>query len=383
MKNIVLFSSCLLSLFILCYACTRRKPAEVTKSGLKKKAFESMQDGQSTDLYVLRNANGAELCVTNYGGRVVSLMVPGRDGALRDVVLGFDSIGGYTEKPSSFGAVIGRFANRIARATFPLDGRAVPLDVNSGQHSIHGGALGWQRQVFAAEQLSTSSLLLRYTAADGEGGYPGTVQVEVTYQLLPDNSVHISYAATTDKKTVINLTNHSFFNLSGDASQDVLSHTLYVNASQITPLQDDLITDGRMVAVAGTAFDLRTPVAIGDALQRPGQQEQLALVQGFDHNFVLDTQGDTSVLAAQLYSPSSGITMDVYTDQPGLQVYSANMLDGSRTGKRGIVYEKQTAICLEAQRFPDTPNKAHWPSAVLLPGDTYRHTCIYRFGVRD
>ncbi|WP_208292395.1 aldose epimerase family protein [Sphingobacterium paludis] len=369
--------------FFFC-RCAADQHNDTTYSGLKKVNFEGIVHGDSTHLFVLRNPQGAELCMTNYGGRIVSLWIPDRSGTFRDVVLGFDHIDEYTAKPSSFGATIGRVANRIDHGKFILDDDTVRLDINSGEHSIHGGASGWQNQVFTGRQLSDSSLLLSYTSPDGEGGFPGKVAVQVRYTLTADNSLAIHYTCKADKRTPINMTNHSFFNLSGDPNNTILQDSLYVNADSFTLLRQDLITTGDYWPVAHTPFDFRTKTAIADALGKPGNAaDQLAIVQGIDHNFVLNTQRDSTRLAASLYAPKSGIQMDVYTDQPGLQVYTGNMLDGSRKGKRGIVYKKQAGICLESQYFPDSPNKSDWPSTILEPGDTYSHVCVYKFSARD
>lgn len=362
-------------------SCETEKNEVTTRSGLEKSNFDSVVNGDSTHLFVLRNGQGAELCVTNYGGRIVSLWVPDRAGVFRDVVLGFDRIDEYTDKPSSFGATIGRVANRIDHGQFVLDGDTAHLEINSGEHTIHGGSAGWQNQVYRATQLSDSTLLLRYSSPDGEGGFPGKVDAEVLYTLTHDNSVAIRYTCQADRKTPINMTNHSFFNLSGNPLNTVRKDSLYVNADRFTPLRPDLITTGELLPVAGTPFDLRMKTAIGDALDKRQQAagDQLDIVGGIDHNFVLQTNGDVHTLAASLYSPETGIGMEVYTDQPGLQVYTGNMLDGSRIGKAGVSYNKQSAICLESQYFPDAINKPHWPSVVWSPARAYHHLCIYKF----
>lgn len=380
MKHLVPATYSLL-LVALMLSCNRPQPTRITSSGLDPRAFQQRVGGKLTDLFVLRNANDAEACITNYGGRIVSLSVPDARGQLRDVVLGFDSLSEYTAGPSSFGATIGRFANRISHGKFVLDGDTIRLDVNSGEHSIHGGKQGWQYQVFEASQLSDSTLSLSYVSPDGEGGFPGTVTVQVNFRLAHDNALHIEYQAETDRKTVINMTNHSFFNLSGDASRTVLDHVLYVRASHFTPLTATSVPTGETWPVRGTPFDFTQPIAIGTAMQRDSLHEQLQGAHGFDHNFILDTQGDAKELAASLYSPSSGIRMEVFTNEPGLQVYTGNMLDGSRIGKGQIPLHKQTAICLETQHFPDSPNRPDWPSTVLEPGQRYRSLCTYRFSV--
>lgn len=364
-------------------SCGQNEPAGITQSGLDRRAFQTVVDGDSTDLFVLRNEAGAEVCVTNYGGRIVSLMVQDASGNLRDVVLGFDTIDEYTAGPSSFGATVGRFANRIAYGRFTLDGDTVRLDVNSGAHSIHGGHQGWQYQVFDANQPSDSTLSLFYISPDGEGGFPGTVAVEVNFRLSYDNALHIEYQAETDRKTVINMTNHSFFTLSGDPSLTVLDDVLYVRAGHFTPLGESSVPTGETWPVAGTPFDFRQPVAIGHAMARDSGHAQLQVAHGFDHNFILDTDGDPSQLAARLYSPASGIAMEVFTNEPGLQVYTGNMLDGSRVGKGQKPFGKQAAICLETQHFPDSPNKPDWPSTELAPGQRYYSVCTYRFTVGE
>ncbi len=373
-----------LFLSILVAACVDREPTGMTtKSGLDRTAFRTVINGDSTDLFILTNAAGAEVCITNYGGRVVSLMVPDAQGKLQDVVLGFDHIEEYTSKPSSFGATVGRFANRIAYGRFELDGDTIQLAINSGEHSIHGGHEGWQYQVFDASQPNDTTLILAYTSPGGEGGFPGNVTVEVTFVLTHDHALAIDYTAQADKKTVINMTNHSFFNLSGNPAKTILDNVLYVNAHQYTPLDEGLITTGEVLSVADSPFDFTAPISIGDGVNRDGTHEQLEITQGIDHNFVLNTDRNIETLAARLYSPSSGISLEVYTNEPGMQVYTSNMLDGSRIGKNGVPYHKQTAICLETQHFPDSPNKPYWPSTVLHPGQTYHSTCIYKFGIHN
>jgi len=362
-------------------ACSHETAVQYTKSGLDRRDFQAVVNDKSTDLYVIRNANGMEACITNYGGRLVSLMVPDATGNSRDVVQGFAHIDGYTSEPSSFGATMGRFANRINNGRFVLDDDTVQLDLNSGQHTIHGGGDGWRNQVFAADQPDDSTLVLTYISPDGESGFPGEVAASVTFTVNQRNELAINYEAETTEKTVINLTNHSFFNLSGNLAETVLDDSLYVNATQYTPLDSTLITTGEISPVAGTPFDFTEPVSIRTALARDPANTQLQLASGIDHNFVLNTGGSIDELAARLYAPSSGIVMEVYTDEPGMQVYTGNMLDGSRTGKGNAPFGKQTAICLETQHFPDAPNKPQWPTTVLEPGERYTSACIYRFSV--
>ncbi|WP_437918987.1 aldose epimerase family protein [Sphingobacterium sp. LRF_L2] len=365
----------------LTLACTKQKTITMTKSGLLFENFKTLIHGDSTNLYVLRNSSGAEVCVTNYGARIVSIMMPDRNGEWKDVVLGFDSIAEYTSKPSSFGALIGRVANRIAYGKFLLDGDTVHLDVNSVPHTIHGGQGGWQTQVFDVEQASDSVLVLRYKAPDGENGFPGEMNVEVTYKLTADNILDLAYQATTNKKTIANLTNHSFFNLSGNPKTKIINHVLTVNADAITPLDEVLITTGEQQPVDHSPFDFRNAARVGDALKDIGSNAQLQIAKGIDHNYVLNSKKDTMAFAAKLYAPETGISMEVYTDEPGLQVYTGNMLDGSRRGKGGIIYDSQSAICLEPQHFPDTPNKADWPPIFISPGEVYTSHSSYKFTV--
>ncbi|SFB86068.1 aldose 1-epimerase [Parapedobacter composti] len=365
---------------LLFAACGQRNTTTAfTKSGLDRRNFQRVIDGDSTDLFVLTNAAGMEVCITNYGGRIVSMMVPDAEGEFRDVVLGFDNIDEYTSRPSSFGATIGRFANRIKHGRFVLGSDTVRLDVNSGIHTIHGGSEGWQYQVFDAVQPDDSTLVLAYLSPDGEGGFPGEVNVEVTLSLGHRNELAIDYRASTTKTTVMNMTNHSFFNLSGDAGNTILNDILFVNADGFTPLDSTLVPTGEITPVKGTPFDFTKPLAIGEGMARDTLHEQLRVAGGIDHNFVLNTRHDPLVPAARLYSPRSGIVMEVYTTEPGLQVYTGNMLDGSRIGKRQQPYDKQVAVCLEAQHFPDSPNNPQFPSTVIEPGTPYRSSCTYRF----
>ena len=380
-KNQINLLSVLLT--ILVGACQSPVKEQKTASGLDRKNFEDVIENKKTDMFILRNKAGAEVCITNYGGRIVSFMVPDREGRLQDVVLGFDNIQEYADKPSSFGATVGRFANRIAYGKFVLDGDTISLDVNDGEHTIHGGADGWRSKVFDAEQPADNSLILSYVSKDGEAGFPGEVQVKVTFSLSDENALRIDYFAETDKKTVINMTNHSFFNLSGNPAHTILDHVLLVNADSYTPLNEELITTGTLENVASSPFDFTSPISVKDALSRDSLHEQLQRAQGFDHNYVLRTPGKLDVPAAEVYSPSSGITLDVYTTEPGIQVYTGNMLDGSRTGKNGVAYQKQTGLCLEPQHYPDSPNKPAWPSTILEPGQQYASTSIYRFGIKQ
>ena len=360
---------------------------QLTKSGLDPQKFKAEYKGDSTALYTLVNANGAEACITNFGGRLVSMMVPDKNGNFQDVVLGFDSIEAYFPENnlSDFGASIGRYANRINEGKFSLDGTEYQLPLNNGKHSLHGGGelgtLGWQYRVYQAEQPNDSTVVLTLNSADGDNGYPGNMIAQVTYTLLPDNSIDIAYTATTDKPTIVNLTNHSYFNLNGDPSKLITDNELMVNSSKITPIDPTCMTDGTFYDVEGTAFDFRQPRLIGDSINSVGNI-QVRNGNGYDHNFVLDTNGDIAVKAAELYSPETGIVLDVYTNEPGIQVYTGNFLNGTVTGKNGQVYNQRAAVCLETQHYPDAPNKPQWPSVRLNPGETYNSHCIYKFSVK-
>uniref|UniRef100_S0DDD7 aldose 1-epimerase n=1 Tax=termite gut metagenome TaxID=433724 RepID=S0DDD7_9ZZZZ len=357
------------------------KPAEVsTLSGLDPANFQTEVDGKPTNLYTLKNSSGMEVCITNFGGRIVSVMAPDRDGSMQDVVLGFDNIADYVNVPSDFGASIGRYANRIAGGKITLDGETIQLAQNNFGHSLHGGPKGWQYKVYDAEQIDGRMLELTLVSPDGDENFPGTVNAKVVYTLTDDNAIDIKYSATTDRKTVINMTNHSYFNLSGDPAKPVTDNILYVNAENYTPVDDTFMTTGEIASVKDTPMDFTTPKAIGQEITN-FDFEQLKNGNGYDHNWVLDTAGDISQVAARLTSPDSGITLEVYTDEPGIQVYTGNFLDGTVTGKKGIVYNQRTAVCLETQHYPDSPNKPEWPSVVLEPGQTYTSECIFKFSV--
>ena len=362
-------------------ACTGGEQDGQTLSGLKRSDFRGEADGKKTDLFVLKNDNGMEVCVTNFGGRIVSVMVPDRNGVMRDVVLGFDNIGDYRTVPTDFGATIGRYANRINQGRFTLDGTEYQLPQNNYGHCLHGGSRGFQYRVFDAVQKSDRELELAYTAKDGEEGFPGNFNCRVTMTLTDDNAIDIRYAADTDKATVVNMTNHSYFNLDGDPSKDNSDWLLTVNADSYTPVDSTFMTTGEITPVAGTPMDFRAPTPIGE---RIGQDfEQLKNGNGIDHNWVLNTRGNIAEACASLESPATGIRLDVYTTEPGIQVYCGNFLDGTVKGKKGTAYGFRAAVCLETQKYPDTPNKPEWPSAVLRPGEKYESRCIYKFSVGE
>lgn len=373
----------LLAIIAIVGGCTNKKKVveeETTLSGLKKSNFQAIINGDSTNLYVLKNANGMEVCVTNFGGRIVSVMVPDKNGEMKDVVLGFDSILGYTSVDNNFGATIGRYGNRIANGKIIVAGVEYQLPKNNYGHTLHGGPNGFDKKVFKANQPDSQTIVLSYLSPDGEAGFPGNLNVKVTMKLTDDNAIDISYEAETDKETVVNLTNHSYFNLSGDPNNTILDELLTINADAYTPIDSTFMTTGKIEKVEGTPMDFRSPTPIGARIN--DDFEQLKNGKGYDHNWVLNTNGDISEVAATVYDPTTGIRLDVYTTEPGLQVYTGNFLDGTITGKKGITYMKHSAICLESQKYPDSPNKPEWPSPYLKPGEKYSSQCIYKFSVQ-
>ncbi len=360
-------------------ACGRRQP----EARLKRQEFGKMQNGAPVELFTLTNQSGMEAAVTNYGGILVSLKTPDRNGRLADVVLGFDSLDGYLQPEPYFGAIIGRYANRIGHGTFTLNGVSYTLARNNGGNALHGGIKGFDKVLWQAKDVSTDaapSLELTYLSKDGEEGYPGNLSARVVYTLTDGNELKIDYTATTDKDTVVNLTNHSYFNLAGQGSGDVLGHEILLNADRFTPVDAGLIPTGELRSVKGTPFDFTKATPIG---ARIGQDdEQLKFGQGYDMNFVLNSGGGSLALAAQVYEPGSGRFMEVLTTEPGVQFYTGNHLDGKLHGKQGKVYGKHAGLCLETQHFPDSPNKPNFPSTVLKPGAVYRTTTIYKFSAK-
>lgn len=374
-------------LSIICLAsllggCTPTPSNDIlTLSGLNPARFEkNIDEDKSVKLYTLKNQDGMEVCITNFGGRIVSIMVPDKNGTMTDVVLGFDNIEDYIQVPSDFGATIGRYANRIGNGKITIDGKEIQLPQNNLQHCLHGGPTGWQYQVFKADQTDDQSIKLTIESPDGDNNFPGNVIASVTYTLTEDNAIDIQYEATTDKKTVINMTNHSYFNLNGDPSVSCMDHVLYLASDSITPVDSTLMTYGEMVAVSGTPFDFNTPKVINQDVSN-FENEQIRFGKGFDHNWVLNTKRDIHKVAAKLTSPTTGITLEVYTDEPGIQLYTGNFLDGTVKGKKGIAYPQRASVCLETQHYPDSPNKPYWPSVILEPGKTYTSHCIFKFGV--
>jgi len=345
--------------------------------------FGTLEDGGKVTLYTLTNLSGVEVKIIDFGATVVSLKVPDREGALRDVVLGYDDLAGYVNDKACIGAVVGRYANRIAAGKLTLAGKTYQLDLNDGPNHLHGGSRGFNKRLWQAELVKGKgdpAVRLTYASADGEAGYPGKVTLTVTYTLTGDNALRIDYDGTTDRPTILNPTNHSYFNLSGDPTQTILDEDLFLDAEKATKVGPGLIPTGELVDVAGTPLDFRKPTRIGARID--ASDEQLLLGKGYDHNWVLRGHGQRVRQAAEVRDARSGIVMQVLTDQPGLQFYSGNFLDGTVHGKGAVVYRRRAALCLEAQRFPDSPNHPNFPTAVLRPGQHYRQTTVYRFSTR-
>ena len=376
MKKIVVA----LALALLCVAaCQRSKGPALTRSGLDPKAFVAVVGNDTTGLYTLTNAHGMEVCITNFGGRIVSLLVPDKDSVFRDVVLGFDNVQDYINIPSDFGATIGRYANRIAHGKFTLDGKEYTLPQNNNGHTLHGGPEGWQYRVFKVEDVSDDCLQLSYVSEDGEMGFPGKVKVFVFFTLASGNALTIDYVAKAEAPTVLNMTNHAYFNLSGDPTRPITDHVLYLDADQTTAVDEWLIPTGKFAKVEGTPFDFRTPKPIGQDID--ADDEQIRFGRGFDHNWVLNTAGNVHAKAASVYCPETGIGLEIRTTEPGIQVYTGNFLDGTVAGKDSTVYQHRTAVCLETQHYPDSPNQPQFPSTVLRPGQKWESTTVYRFYV--
>lgn len=353
-----------------------------TASAPDSAAFKTVIDGKQVGLFTLKNKNNVTVAITNYGGRLVSLLVPDSKGKLTDVILGYDSVKTY-QKPKEpfFGAIIGRYGNRIAKGKFNIDDKAYQLDINDGVNTLHGGFKGFYSRVFTPKQISVTELELTYKSPDGEGGYPGALSVKVTYTLGDDNSLKISYSANTDKATIVNLTNHAYFNLNGAGSKTITDNLLKINADYFTPVDTTLIPTGKLQPVKSTPFDFTQFKAIGADIDKA--DDQLKNGKGYDHNFVLN-KADINTPIATVKSPGTGIVMDVYTDQPGLQFYSGNFLTGStKDGKQGAAYGYRSALCLETQHFPDSPNQPAFPSTLLKPNQSYQTTTIYKFSVKQ
>lgn len=363
-------------------ACSNPTPPQAEESArpnrVTRAPFGTLPDGTAADLYTVTNANGIEMRVTNYGGIITSLKVPDRTGQLGDVVLGYDELSGYLTSSPYFGAIVGRYGNRIGGARFTLDGTTYTLLANNGPNALHGGKVGFDKVVWQAEPFTRAGeagLVFTHIGPDGHEGFPGRLSTRVTYTLTDRNELAFDYEATTDKATPVNLTQHTYFNLAGKG--DVLAHVLTLNADRYTPVDKTLIPTGDLAQVAGTPFDFRTPVAIGARIDAP--HPQIAFGGGYDHNYVLNRTGDGLTSAARVTEPTSGRVLELRTTEPGVQFYTGNFLDGSIVGKGGQRYEKRAAFCLETQHFPDSPNKPTFPSTILRPGSTYKSRTVFAF----
>jgi aldose 1-epimerase len=367
---------------LLMSGCAQQKKETPMSSSITKAPFGKTADGAPVDIYTLKNAAGMEVAITTYGGRIVSLKAPGRDGKFADVVLGFDNLEGYLGANPYFGALVGRYGNRIAKGQFKLDGKLYKLAVNDGPNSLHGGLKGFDKVVWTGREVpgGDPSLELTYLSKDGEEGYPGNLTVKVTYTLTAANELRLDYSATTDKDTVLNVTNHSYFNLAGQGHGDILSHVLQLNSSKITPVDAGLIPTGELKSVEGTPFDFRQPNVIGARIN--ADEEQIKRGGGYDHNFIVDGEPGTLRLAARVTEPTSGRVLEVSTTEPGVQFYTGNFLDGTVKGKGGVAYAKRNGFCLETQHFPDSPNHPAFPTTTLKPGAEYKSTTVFKFSVQ-
>ena len=377
---------------LLLSACASGEQKALTVSGLDPAQFDTLINEKPVKLYTLKNQNGMEVCITNYGGRVVSLVVPDKDGKPTDVVLGFDNIRQYADtlnSPSDYGSSVGRYANRIKNAQFKLNDSIYQLKVNDNENCLHGGGTtGWMNQVYDAEQIGDSILRLTIIAQDGENGFPGTVKATTIYKVCANNTLDMVWEAETDKPTIINQTNHNYYNLSGDFTQAGYDQILYVNADSFTASDAKYIPTGEIRKVEGTPFDFRTAHAIGDSIQ--SQYDQIQNATGYDHNFCLNTfkdgKGDDTQVCASLYSPKTGIFMEMFTNEPGVQVYSGNFQgvgkDADIVRKLGLKYPKHVSVCLESQKYPDSPNHPEWASPVLNPGEKYYSHAAYKFSTK-
>jgi aldose 1-epimerase len=347
---------------------------------VEKKAFGKSSDGSAVDLFTLVNEKGMEVTITNWGATIVSVLVPDRSGNKADVVLGYDDLQGYLGDSAFLGCTVGRYGNRIAKGRFSLGGKEYKLAQNDGENHLHGGIAGFNKKLWEAEQTSgdgSVGVRMKYLSKDGEEGYPGNLDVAVTFSLDNENRLKIDYLATTDKETVVNLTNHAYFNLKGDAPGNVLGHEVMINADRFTPVNSGLIPTGELRAVEGSPMDFRKSTAIGKRID--AEDEQIRFGRGYDHNWVINQAGTAPWLAARVHEPQTGRVLEVFTTEPGIQFYSGNFLDGSIKGKKGTAYEHRYGFCLETQHYPDSPNQPNFPSTVLRPGQTYQTTTVYRF----
>ena len=382
LKSLLLGAGAMMAMLTACSG-----NATLTESGLDPAKFDTTINDKPVKLFVLKNAK-AEVCVTNFGARVVSIAVPDKNGKLTDVVLGFDNIREYADSvntPSDFGAAIGRYANRIGKGLITVDGKQIQLPTNNFGHCLHGGPSGWQYSVYEPVEQNDTCLKMVLHSPDGDNNFPGNVTATVTYTLTADNTLDMKFEATTDKETVVNMTNHSYFNLSGDPSKPGMDMELYINADKFTPTDSTFMTTGEIVDVKDTPMDFTTPRVIAKTIGDIAF-EQIKFGRGYDHNWCLNTyadgKGDDTQVAASLYSPASGIFMEVFTNEPGIQCYTGNFLTGTIKGKKGIAYPQRASVCLETQKYPDSPNKKNFPSPYLKPGEKYYSHVAYRFSVK-
>ena len=382
LKSLLLGAGAMMAMLTACSG-----NATLTESGLEPAKFDTTINDKPVKLFVLKNAK-AEVCVTNFGARVVSIAVPDKNGKLTDVVLGFDNIREYADSvntPSDFGAAIGRYANRIGKGLITVDGKQIQLPTNNFGHCLHGGPSGWQYSVYEPVEQNDTCLKMVLHSPDGDNNFPGNVTATVTYTLTADNTLDMKFEATTDKETVVNMTNHSYFNLSGDPSKPGMDMELYINADKFTPTDSTFMTTGEIVDVKDTPMDFTTPRVIAKTIGDTAF-EQIKFGRGYDHNWCLNTyadgKGDDTQVAASLYSPASGIFMEVFTNEPGIQCYTGNFLTGTIKGKKGIAYPQRASVCLETQKYPDSPNKKNFPSPYLKPGEKYYSHVAYRFSVK-
>ena len=362
---------------LLSFSCTKQDHYMV-----KKELFGTLQNGDEIYSYVLTNKNNMSAEIINYGATVVKLSAPDRNGKIEDIILGYDSLSSYVNGSSFFGGIVGRYGNRIAKGRFTLDGKEYQLPINNPPNSLHGGTIGFNKRVWKAKELSGDipAVEFTYLSPDGEEGYPGDLTISVTYSLTDENGLKIDYKATTDKPTILNPTNHCYFNLTGNPNNTILNHVLMINADKFTPVDSTLIPTGQLEDVANTPMDFRKPKTIGKDINDDFQQ--LKFAGGYDHNWVLNNYNGSVREVVTLYDSTSGRYMEVLTDQPGIQFYSGNFLNGKDRGKDGIYYKFRTGLCLECQHYPDSPNKDNFPSVVLRPGETYTQTTIYKFSVK-
>lgn len=390
MKLKILRSYFFAPLLCLCiFSCSTEKKgtsmnedAPLQEQQIETRSFGKMPDGKEVTVYTLKNKNDMELSVINYGGIIVSLKTPDKQGKVEDVVLGYGELQPYLDNNPYFGALIGRYGNRIANGTFSLDGETYKLPVNNGPNHLHGGPKGFDKVFWEIEPQQNNALKLTYTSKDGEQGYPGNLDVEVIYRLTDDNELQIEYTAVSDKKTIVNLTQHSYFNLSGGKKDNILDHQLQLDADHFIPVDETLIPTGELRPVANTPFDFKNPTVIGSRIN--AEDNQLKHGLGYDHCWALNNyDGNSLRKVATLTEPESGRTMEVYTTEPGIQFYSGNFLDGTLTGKNGVTYNKRYGLCLETQHYPDSPNQDNFPSVTLNPGDVYKTSTTYKFSIMD